>query len=260
MNDFPLTLIIWGAVLSFVLGTVFGSFIDCLAWRTVHHESILKGRSHCGACGRVLNAADLVPVFSYLFLKGRCRYCGAKIPADAIVTELLLGAAYLCAFLRFGFCGETITCMVLAAILLGLSLVDLEAMVIPDGFLAAMLIWWVPYIFLSGDPKTCALSGLFGGLLIGGGVLVIDLIFERIWKVEGMGGGDIKLLFVTGLYLGPWVGLFHLILACVTGLLMTVFLKKKKIPFGPAISVSAYVCLLFGGPFLSWYKGLIGIA
>jgi leader peptidase (prepilin peptidase)/N-methyltransferase len=259
MYGFPLALIIWAGVLAFVLGTVFGSFIDCLAWRIVHHESVLKGRSHCGACGHVLNAADLVPVLSFLFLKGRCRYCHAKIPADSIGTEILLGAAYIGAFLRYGFRIETVTCMVLATILLGLSLVDLETMVIPDGFLIAMVIWWLPYVLLSGDPKTRALGGLAGGLIIGGGVLVIDLIFERIRKVEGMGGGDIKLLFVIGLYLGPWIGLFHLILSCMLGLLMTVILGKKKIPFGPALSLSAYVCLLFGSAFLTWYTGLLGI-
>lgn len=258
-NHFTPAFVIWSGFLTFVFGSAFGSFIDCLAWRTVHHESVLSGRSHCDACGHVLDAADLVPVLGYVFLRGRCRYCGAKIPADSVTAEILLGFAWLGAFLRFGFDAETLTCMVLSAILLGLSFVDRMAMVIPDGFIAAMLIWWFPFLLLSGDPKGCALRGLAGGLLIGGGVLVIDLIFERIRKTAGMGGGDIKLLFASGLYLGPWIGLFHLILSCVTGLLMTAFLRKKKIPFGPAISLSAYVCLLFGGAFLRWYLRLAGI-
>ena len=256
-NHFTPAFVIWSGFLTFVLGSAFGSFIDCLAWRTVHHESVLSGRSHCDACGHVLGAADLVPVLGYVFLKGRCRYCGAKIPADSVTAEILLGSAWLGAFLRFGFDAETLTCMVLSAILLGLSFVDRMAMVIPDGFIAAMLIWWVPFLLLSGDPKGCALRGLAGGLLIGGGVLVIDLIFERIRKVEGMGGGDIKLFFMTGLYLHPLLLLFYLILSSIIGLLFALLFKKRQIPFGPAISIAALTMILCGNGFLNWYIGLL---
>ncbi|MDD7254218.1 MAG: prepilin peptidase, partial [Firmicutes bacterium] len=89
-------------VLAVVLGAVFGSFLNCMAWRMVHHESVLKGRSHCASCGHPLKAADLVPVFSYLFLKGKCRYCGEKISPRYMAAELVSAALWLGCVFRYG--------------------------------------------------------------------------------------------------------------------------------------------------------------
>ena len=80
-------------MITFILGCALGSFTDCLAGRMLNGTSVLKGRSHCDACGHVLGVLDLVPLFSRLCLRGRCRYCGAKIPAEAFWTELVSGIA-----------------------------------------------------------------------------------------------------------------------------------------------------------------------
>jgi leader peptidase (prepilin peptidase)/N-methyltransferase len=260
MRLLPATLQIYGCVLSFVLGTVFGSFINCMAWRMVHGESVLNGRSHCAVCNHALSAGDLIPVFSYFALRGRCRYCHEKISFRYTAAELVLGGAFLLVFVRFGLHTDTIICMALSALLLGLSLVDLDTLEIPDRFPALIAVIWAVALLPGGHPVPELKSGVIGAVVIGGGVLLIDLIFERVRKTEGMGGGDVKLFFVLALYFGVWIGLFHLILSCVIGLVIIALTGRRKIPFGPAISIAAYICLLWGKPLLNWYLGLLGLA
>lgn len=279
---------IYEDVLALVLGAVFGSFINCMAWRIVHHESVLKGRSHCATCGHPLGAGDLVPVFSYICLKGRCRYCGEKISPRYMIVEVLNACAFLGIAIRYPLVPENlirtsvisplepvvpsglaaampvdlsfIRWMALVCVLLGLSLVDLDSQEIPDRFPVAGIIIWAATLPLMPESIGLQLKeGLIGAALIGGGLLVVSLLFDKISGKEGLGGGDIKLFFVTGLYFGPWTGLFHLILSCIVGLTFVAVMKEKKIPFGPAISIAAYICMLWGSSFMSWYFGLLGI-
>ena len=259
-------MLVYSCILAAAFGAVFGSFINCTAWRIAHGENFLKGRSHCAECGHALSAADLVPVFSYLFLRGKCRYCGKRISPRYMLTELLLAAAFVCFVLRFGISGETLRYMGLAVILLGLSLVDLDTYMIPNGFIIAGIIWWAVTIPLVLSPEkegnlftrmgTDPLSGLIGAFLIAGGMLAMVLIFDKISGKETMGGGDIKLFFVAGLYLGTAVGFFNLILSCVTGLLFVAFMKKRRIPFGPSISLATCLSLFTGPAVVAWYISL----
>ena len=243
-----------------VLGAVFGSFINCAAWRTAHGESFLTGRSRCALCGHLLGPADLVPVISYLALGGRCRYCGEKISPRYMLTELAMAAAFVLCLLRFDLSGQALRGMGFAVILLGLSLVDLEIFEIPDGFLIAGIIWWVltvPLCAVVGQGIAAQLkSALPGAFAISCGMLALSLIFDKVTGKESLGGGDIKLFFMTGLYLGPAGGLLQLICACLTGLLFSAAVKKERIPFGPAISLAAFLALIAGGPVISWYMGL----
>ena len=244
------------AVVSFILGSVFGSFINCFAWRITHHESILKGRSHCAVCGHTLGALDLVPIFSWLFLKGKCRYCGEKISPRYMLTELVLGAAFLLSFICFGFHWETPRLMALSVALLGLSLVDLEIQEIPDGFIIYGIILWAVTLPLMDDGVKALWQGLLSGVLIGGGILLISLVMDKVLKKESLGGGDVKLLFMVSLYMSPLAALLNVVLACVLGLLFVAALKSEKIPFGPSISLASFVTLLVGEKLAAWYLGL----
>ena len=244
--------------LSFILGTVFGSFFNCMAWRIAHHESIVSGRSHCAVCGHPLSAADLVPVFSYLLLKGRCRYCGEKIHPRYMISELLLGISFDICVLKWGISPECLRGMILFCILLTLSLVDLDCFVIPNSLQIAGIINFAVFLpFVSGGIRSNLLGGLIGGLGIAGGILLISLLFDRISGRESMGGGDIKLYFVTGLYLGPLNGLLCVLVSCVFGLLFSAFMKSRRIPFGPSISAAAALCLLTGQGIVNWYLNLL---
>ena len=314
-------------ILAFLFGAVFGSYIDCVAWRLVHHEWVARGRSHCDVCGHALGAGDLIPIISYLRSGGRCRYCGAKFSAESTWVELALGLGFVAIVYKFDLSFVALRYLGLLVILMGLSLVDQKTLLIPDRFHVAGILWWLltlPLIACTqGRGLTEALSitgarlplanapGLQDGLgrimlaaaepitgndladaaaLMGGtgagavftthipfmqwiltdlkwglvsafGVgllmLLISLVFDKLTGKESLGGGDIKLLFMTGLYMRPGVTLFNLMLSCFVGLFIAFGLKKDKIPFGPSISIAVFLSILFGSEFVAWYTGLI---
>lgn len=246
-------------ILAFVLGSVFGSFINCMAWRIAHGEKITGGRSHCTSCGHVLGPLDLVPIFSYLFLRGRCRYCHDKISPRYMITELLLAVTFLGCILRYGLGFDALRWMALSCCLLGLSLVDLETYLIPDRFLIAALVIYAVTLPFTATPVVDQLkSGIPGALILCVGMLLLSLLFDKVTGKESLGGGDIKLYFVAGLYLGPIGGLLCLILSCVIGLVFSALIKQKRIPFGPSISAAILLTAFFGSPLINWYAGLLG--
>lgn len=249
-----------------VFGAAMGSFLNCAAWRIAHKQSFLKGRSRCPACGHTLSAIDLVPLLSWLLLRGKCRYCGAKVSIRYFLTELLMAAITVLCLLRFDL---TVLCLrnyVFLCCLFCLSLVDLEDYTIPDGCLLISAAVWLIAQPLVGHGWKEALLRLLAAVVFGGGLLLLSLLMDRILKKDSLGGGDIKLFFVVGLYLGFASTLFSLLLACVLGLLFAILRKRsgneegEQIPFGPSIATAAAVMLLFGDPMVRWYLGLISAA
>jgi len=250
-------LIIYISIVLFVFGTILGSFINCMAGRIVAGEDWIKGKSHCEHCNHELQALDLIPVLSYVFLGGKCRYCHKHISARYILTELALGILFVWRFLVFKtFDGILIRDLILITILMGLSLVDLDSYIIPDGFIIVGIINWLLGIFFVADKKAYFLKGIIGGLFIGGMILVMSLIMDKILKKESLGGGDVKLLFMVCLYVGAYERLLILFLSCIIGLLFVVILKERKIAFGPSISIATFLVLLYGYHFIEWYLGL----
>lgn len=250
-------LIVYVSIVLFILGSIFGSFINCVSGRIVEGKDWIKGRSVCENCKHELSFLDLIPIFSYIFLKGKCRYCGAKVSIRYMLTELLLGLIFTFLFLR----NRTIDYilfrdLVLVTLLLGLSLVDLDSYIIPDGFIIAGIINWLISILFVKDKLAYLKSGLIGGLGIGLFILLLSLIMDKVLKKESLGGGDIKLLFMVCLYLGIYQGVLLLIISSIIGLLFVTLLKKNKIPFGPSISIGVFIILMFGSYILNWYLGL----
>ena len=144
---------------------------------------------------------------------------------------------------------------------MGLSLTDIESFVIPDGFIIALIIWWAVSVLLkalTGQAWVKYLrDGLIGGIAIAGALLLLSLLFDRITGKESLGGGDIKLFFAVGLYLGIAVSLFNLIFSCLVGLLFSFVFKKSRIPFGPSIAAATYVSMICGSMVTGWYLNLI---
>ena len=246
-----------------VLGAVMGSFLNCAAWRIPRGQSFLRGRSRCPKCGHVLGAGDLVPVFSWLFLRGKCRCCGGKISVRYLLAEVFMAAVTVVCRLKYDL---TVLCLrnyVFLCCLFCLSLVDLEDYTIPDGCLLISAGAWLLALPFLGMRWKEALLHLLAALVFGGGLLLLSLAMDRILRKESLGGGDIKLFLVVGLYLGFAGALFSLIAACVLGLLFA-FLRKKLgkeggelIPFGPPVAAAAALMLLFGDGVVRWYLGLI---
>lgn len=269
-----------------VLGACMGSFVNCLAWRLVNGESVLKGRSHCPRCGHTLGVLDLVPVVSWLALRGRCRHCGEPVSPRYVVVEALL-ATLLVALLAVQGAGVPwVAYAALVTVLLGAALVDLDTFTIPNGFVIAGALIWVASVWFMRPPfdgtfgvgslfvplvgagwLAVALDGLAGAVAVAGGILVFSLVFDAVTGRASLGGGDVKLLFVVGLFLGLAGSLLNLLVACVLGLAFAVVrglstrsasesVGTKAIPFGPAIAAATAVTLLAGPTLLTWYTGL----
>lgn len=249
------------SVLAFLFGAALGSFLNCAAWRTVHGESFLKGRSRCPECGHTLGALELVPIFSWLFLRGRCRRCKKPIPVRYLLVEVFFGLLTLACLLRFDL---TLLCarnLIFLCCLFYLSLTDLENQTIPDGCLViAALAWTVCAPFLCDSWADAGLR-LLSGVVYGGCLLGVSLVMDKVMGRETLGGGDIKLFAVVGLYLGLIGTLFAVLLSCVFGLLFAAALKKqgRAFPFGPSIAAAATFMLLFGDGLVGWYLGLLGL-
>ena len=252
------------AIVAFIFGTCMGSFLNCAAWRSVHGESFLKGRSHCTSCGHELGFRDLVPVLSWVFSGGKCRYCGQKVSVRYPVTEIVFGIITLLCLSRFGL---TVLCLrnyIFLSMLFMLTLTDIDDMIIPDGCHIAAVIAWAaaePFLF---DGWKGLISHIGAGLLFGAGLLGISLILDRMMGRDTLGGGDIKLIAVTGLYLGIIGTLFTLIISCIGGLVFSLISnakdesgRGKAFPFGPWIAAAAAIMLLYGDPLINWYAGLI---
>lgn len=247
-------------VLCALLGLVMGSALNCLAFRIAHNEPWSGGRSRCPDCSHSLRAADLVPLFSYLALRGRCRYCGQKISPRYPAAEGLLAVIFVSLLLRYDLSLETAQLMILCGCLFCLSLVDLDIQIIPDRFLVIAALTRAAFLTATSPDILGQLwYALWHGLALGGSILLLSLFMDKVLGRESMGGGDIKLLTVLGLYFNLPCCFLLLILACILGIVLALSLGAKKdiaFPFGPALSAAAWLTLLFGAPLTGWYMGL----
>lgn len=251
------TALVYLLVLCVILGLCMGSALNCLAWRIANKKSWTKGKSICPACRHELHTRDLIPLMSYIFSKGKCRYCGEKISPRYPLTELGLAVIFVAVFLRYGFTLYTLDIMVLASCLFTLSLIDLDTMTIPDRFLIIPAVCQLVYAYYYGGFASVWYA-LWHGLTLGGAVLLISLFMDKVLKKESMGGGDIKLLFVLGLFLDLPECLLLLVFSCVLGLVIALLLRRseKAFPFGPALSAGMLLTLMVGAPIVNWYLGL----
>ena len=242
-----------------VFGAVLGSFLDCAVSRwALGERGFLKGRSRCASCGHTLGAGDLIPVFSFLFRRGRCKYCGERIPGDCLAAELAGALALGCVGYRFGPSPELGQWAVLAALLLVLSLADRARRIIPDRLLLLAAVNRAVWFVILGQGKGELLTALLSCALPAA-LLALILGMEKLLGRELMGGGDIKLLFVLALYLSWAELLMMLFLGCLSGLIWAVFTRHKAgkaLPFGPFLAAGALITVCFGGPVLIWYLSL----
>lgn len=257
--DLPTGLLAYCVVLCVMLGAAMGSFLHCAAWRIARGESFVSGRSRCPQCGHALTFPDLIPLLSWLFLRGRCRRCGAKIPVRYFLAELFFAGLTVACLFRFGLTAAFLRAWGFCCCLFLLSMVDAEIREIPDGCLIAAVVIWLGTLPLLWNGVTDLLLHIAAGVVYGGAILLLSLLLDRLLKKESLGGGDVKLLAVIGLYLGFLQTLFALIFACILGLLQSLLTGRRRdaaFPFGPALSLGAALTLFFGGALAAWYLGL----
>lgn len=237
----------------FILGLVFGSFYNVVAIRLLNEESIVYPPSHCPQCKQRLKACDLIPLFSYLFLRGKCRYCKGSISPLYPLGEMLTAASFYLVYREVQLNWELLVAFIFVSVLILAVLTDLRKQLILDVItLPALALLLILRLFIGERSFWFYLAGgLLGFLLL--------LALAAISK-GGMGGGDIKLYAVVGVALGPLLTLQSLILASflgtiVGGLLMLAgFVKRRQpIPFAPFIFLGALIAYLYGQQLWEWY-------
>ena len=241
----------------FLFGCCLGSFLNVAALRSVTGESFVKGRSHCPKCGETLGALDLIPVFSYLFLRGRCRY--SHIPFRYFLTETAAGLLFVLCFGWFGFTLKAVNACLLTCLLLAVFLIDMESLIIPNPLVLLLLLPGVFDMLLTGFQD-------IPGRLIGFVVVSLPMLLLTLLIPGCFGGGDIKLMAVCGFLLG-WgptlLAAFFAVVSC--GVVSAVRMAAKKVKkgdhvaFGPYLALGVFASYLFYTPILRMYLSLLGM-
>jgi len=205
-----------------------------------------------------LKAYDLVPVFSYLFLGGKCRYCGERISIRYPLIELLTGLMYAGLSLIFGLSWPLLVYGILFSLLLIAFVIDLEHQIIPNGLVLTGVVAGL-MLNLLGINRSF-LDGIFGLLAGGGSLLLISLLAFLILRKEGIGGGDIKLMAMCGLFLGWKLTFLALLFSIYIGGFFSIFLlifrltkMKEAIAYGPFIAMGTVIAAVWGSDILEWY-------
>lgn len=241
----------------FFTGCCIGSFGNVLIYRIPNKLDFVRGRSFCPACSHTLSARDLVPLVSFLFLHGRCRYCGGKISARYPLIESLTGLAAVAAFFSFGATLSALAAFFAGFFLIVIAMIDLDTMEIPDGLIVALLITAV--LSFAASPQNPALLSR----VIGFAAVSVPMVLINLMIPESFGGGDIKLVAVMGLLLGWRALLAGIFFALITGggygALLLVKKKagrKDHFAFGPFLSFGLLIALFAGDAIFAAYLTL----
>ncbi|WP_460293133.1 prepilin peptidase [Clostridium tertium] len=242
-------------ILILIIGLCIGSFLNVCIYRIPREESIAFPPSHCTSCGYELKAVDLIPVISYLFLKGKCRKCGEKISIKYPLVELLNGVLYLLIFLKFGLSLSFVFYSLLTSLLIVISYIDLDSKYIYSSTTILGVVLAAIYIVVGLYTKDISISNNVLGGAIGYGIIYLIVVITK-----GMGQGDAEVAGVCGLFIGIKGILVCLFIAVVLGGLVAAIIlifklkeKKSEIAFSPYISIGSIVYILLGKEILSLY-------
>ena len=247
-----------------ILGLVVGSFLNVCIDRLPQNKSIAYPPSHCEACQHKLSAKDLIPVFSYLRLRGRCRYCQVSIPRKLLWVELAAAVIFALLYWHYRLSPELGVMAFYACLFIVIFVIDLEHSLILNKvvyptMVVALLLSLYPWPWFSESIGMRVAYAALGGA-IGFVVFLLIALVSR----GGMGWGDVKLAALIGLATGFPLVFVAIIMAAILGGIVAVVLlvtrrrgRREMIPFGPFLAVAAMVTLLWGSNILSWYVGLM---
>ena len=251
----PIPYIIFIYALVFIYGVVLGSFLNVCIYRIPSGESIVTVPSHCMKCGYKLKWYDLVPLFSYLFLRGRCRQCKTKISPQYFIVELLNGVLWVLTFLFCGIAWQSIIYCLFISVLVVISVIDWRTFEIPVGLNIAILVLGVAAtaldLVLGLGRLPLHIIGFFA-------ISVPLLLIYLVTKGRGIGGGDIKLMAAAGLLVGWKLAIVGFILGCLFAVVIHIaWMKISKqdhvLAFGPYLSAGLLFAVWFGERIVSWY-------
>lgn len=245
---------------SFLLGLMVGSFLNVCICRLPEHKSIVTPPSSCPHCQQPIKAYDNIPLLSFIILRGRCRYCGEAVSWQYPAVELITGLLFLGLAYSWGLGGQVFVYALLASALLVVSVIDLQHQIIPDKVTLPGIVLGLGFSFFSLLPVDFVQSLI--GLAVGGGILYAVAVISR----GGMGGGDIKLMALIGVFLGWQKALLTIFLGVLVGSIVGVALmlfrgkgRKDKIPFGPFLALGAIISIFWGQEIINWYLFISGL-
>lgn len=244
-------------IIVFFTGTCIFSFLNVIIYRVPRKMSFVKGFSMCPSCGHRLGAGDLVPVFSYLFLRGRCRYCKTSIGSRDTWIELLGGMAALFCVIKYESTGAALTVFAFFCILTVVTFLDIDTMEIEDGCSIAIII--LALVSLVTMPGTSLIDRGIGMICVSVPMLVLALVIPGAF-----GGGDVKLMAACGAFLGWKLTLVSTVLAIFGGGVYGIWLlaakkaeRKSQFAFGPFLCMGMAAGLVYGRQLLEWYLGMM---
>jgi len=249
----------WIAFLA-LLGLIMGSAVTALSWRVPRGRSWVHGRSACPTCESPLEIRDLIPVLSFALARGRCRHCGARVAWRYPLTEIVCAAWTLLLYRQIGL-GPALPLLALwGYVLVALFWIDLDFQLLPDALTFPGTLLGIAAALTLGAGARHALLGV----VVGSGLLgLLAWGYLRLRKIEGMGGGDIKLAAMFGAVLGWKLTLLTLFLAAAAGSLWGGVLMarqrgtaKTALPFGTLLAPAAMVAFLWGD---SWFRAYLGL-
>lgn len=242
----------------FILGAIIGSFLNVCIYRIPREESIAFPPSHCTNCSTRIKFYDLIPVLSYVFLKGRCRYCKDKISLIYPIIELTTGFIFYGLYINYGISYYFIKYAVLACFLIVIGMIDFNTTDVYFKVTICGIICGVIFAIIGGIKGYALLTYLYGALLGWGVIASIILIFK------GMGWGDAEVCAIGGIFLGLKLSILMLFLSFIIGgsigIILVILKKKTKkdyIAFGPYIAIAGIITMLFGNEIINWYFNTI---
>ncbi len=228
----------------FIFGLIFGSFYNVVGLRLPNNESIVKPGSHCPKCNHKLSWYENIPILSYLFLGGKCKECKNPISIIYPLIEFLTGVLFLISYLIFGISEQFFIGLVLSSLVVIIFVSDSKYMIILDSplVISSVLILIIKYYY---HGISAVGSSLLSGIIVFAAMYILMLLGNFMFKKESLGGGDIKLSFVSGLSLGTYLGLFYIVLgaffAFPYALYVTIKKKESMLPFGPFLAISMLI-------------------
>lgn len=271
MINFDVLLTAYISVIIFVFGTIIGSFLNVLIYRLPIGMTFKKGHSICVSCNHRLYWKDLFPLFSWIFLGGKCRYCKAKISARYPIVEALNGALYVLAYLSLaggnGLSGLSLSLLgffVVLSALIVITFVDFEHQIIPDSMWITIFAGGILLVLDEVINGTFEWRGLLDRVI---GIFAVGGLFFLIGVISqgrAMGGGDVKLMAAAGFVLGWKLVILSLFIGAFAGVIYSILSKVIKktemrgvVPFGPFLSIGIVVSMFVGDGIIESYLSLI---
>ena len=232
-------------IFSLLFGACFGSFITMASYRLPKREDVFFKKSYCPRCNKALKFRSLIPVFSWIFQKGKCSMCGAKISIRYPLIEILTAVFFLLSYLKFGFSLNTIIVDLIIVVCFTMLVSDLETYTLPDSLQISLFVLSLSFICNNNYNIYHSILSAFLYFLV---IYLTALIVSKWKHKDALGGGDIKFITIAGLVLGVYNITIFLFLAglfgVIFGLIWKKFKKNEYFPFGPALIIS-FLFLVF---------------